>query len=258
MIIAFGRCLVATLLLFLLDVGGVTKAIRAIPGRDLARVFGAGTLLALHFALFLVGLDLTSLPAGISLVSLEPMSVVVWAFVIHRIVPTRLESIGVFIATVGAFVVARGAGSGEHRLLGDLIVVAAVVVYGLYVASARTLKDVMAPHAYAATVYGSAGIVLALALLFVPTAGVRFPLPGNALLAIAGLALLPTLVGHTLVQIGSRTLSPSTVALISPGETIGGLVIAAVAMHAAPTGIEMIGGGIVLFGAAIAIFGARA
>jgi drug/metabolite transporter (DMT)-like permease len=255
--VACARCLLGALVLGALDVRSVWRDVARATRRQRLLVACVGALLALHFALFLVGLDRTSLAAGISLVSLEPLSVVLFAWGMHRIAPTRLELVGVLTATAGACVVARAAGQGEHRLTGDLLVIGAVVVYGLYVAAARSLKSALPARSYAVSVYLSAAIALAVVLPFVPRGGAIWPLPPHSWLAIVGLAIVPTVIGHTMVQTGSRTLSPSTVALVSPGETIGGMAISMAFMSAHPLPLELIGAVVVLVGATLAIFGAR-
>jgi drug/metabolite transporter (DMT)-like permease len=68
---------------------------------------------------------------------------------------------------------------------------------------------------------------------------------------------VPTLVGHTLVQRASRTASPSLVALVSPGETLGSLAIGAVALRAWPTPVEAAGAALILGGATMAILWGR-
>jgi drug/metabolite transporter (DMT)-like permease len=73
---------------------------------------------------------------------------------------------------------------------------------------------------------------------------------------VLGLAAIPTLLGHTSVQTASRHLPPTVVALVSPGETLGGLAIAAVFMGASPTPIEAIGAGLIVLGETISIAGA--
>ena len=255
--VACARCVLGAVLLGALDLPAIVRDVAAATPRQRWLVAGVGALLALHFGLFLVGLDRTSLAAGISLVSLEPLSVVVFAWGMHRIAPTRLELVGVLAATVGACIVARAAGQGEHRLAGDLLVIGAVVVYGLYVAAARSLRSALPPRSYAVCVYASAAVTLAIVLPFVPRGGALWPLPSHAWIAIVGLAIIPTAIGHTMVQTGSRTLSPSTVALVSPGETIGGMVISILLMDAKPLALELIGAAVVLIGATLAIFGAR-
>lgn len=256
--VAAARVVIAAACLALLDPRGVVRDLRALPGRAMGKVFLVGALLGAHFALFLCGLDRTSLPAGISLVSLEPLSVVVWAWLLFRERPSRAEQVGVLLATAGAVVVAQAAGQGEHRIVGDLLVIGAVMLFGLYVAGARALRDVLPARTYAAAVYGCAAITLCAALPFLPAAAgtTRAP-PAESWLAIVGLALIPTLIGHTSVQTAARSLPPATVALVSPGETLGGLAIGLVLLRATPSSLEMVGAGIILLGALVAILAIR-
>src|SRR5512140_1944345 len=120
--VAAGRTLVAGLAIALLHGAPTLRALAGLSSRQRLALLGAGALLALHFALYLMGLAATSLPAAVSLVSLEPLSVVVVAWLAFGIRPTRREGVGVVVATAGALVVASGAGEGEHRIAGDLMV----------------------------------------------------------------------------------------------------------------------------------------
>ena len=256
-VVACARCVLGAIVLALVDVRGVVRDLASATRRQRLLVACVGALLALHFALFLVGLDRTSLAAAISLVSLEPLSVVLFAWGMHRIAPRRLELVGVLTATAGACLVARAAGKGEHRLEGDLLVIGAVVVYGLYVAAARSLRSALPARSYAVSVYAAAAVTLLLVIPFTSSAGGTWGLPAHSWIAIAALAVIPTAIGHTMVQTGSRTLSPSTVALVSPGETIGGMAISVLLMGARPLPLELLGAAVVLVGATLAIFGAR-
>lgn len=257
--VAFGRLALAALLLGLVDLKSLPAAARALSPRQRLVVFGAGALLAAHFVCFLWGLDNTSLPAAVSLVSLEPLGVVVCAWALLGIAPRPLERAGVVLAAIGAAIVARGAGKGEHRLAGDLAVLAAVVLYGLYLTVARALKDALPPRSYAALVYAGAAVTLAIALVFVPAAftAPAWPLSTHGLVAVIALAVVPTVLGHTAVQSGSRSFPPAVVALVSPGETIGSLAIGAALLRTMPSEIELAGTAVILVGAALAMLGAR-
>lgn len=256
--VAFGRVLLAGAILWLIDLRGLLAAARTMSSVARNAVLVGGALLAAHFALFLWGLDATSLPAAIALVSLEPLSVVLAAWALHGDRPRPIESLGVVVATLGGVVVSRGAGAGEHRLFGDLLVVFAVVLYGGYVAVVRKTQGQIAARHAAPLVYLSAAACLLVALVLAPTrpGSVVWPPPRHTVWAVLGLAAIPTLLGHTSVQTASRHLPPSVVALVSPGETLGGILIAAVFMGATPTPIEAVGAGIIVLGATIAIVGA--
>ncbi|WP_437334323.1 DMT family transporter [Sorangium sp. So ce394] len=254
--VAFGRVVLAAVALSLLDLRAIARSAAGLSLRQRAAVLGAGLLLAAHFALFLWGLDRTSIAAALSLISLEPLAVVLCAWAFFRVRPTRAEQAGVLLATAGALVIASAAGAGEHRLSGDLMVVGATVLYGLYVSFARALRDALPARSYAALVYASAAVFLAAALPAAPGAldGVAPP-PAHAAVAIVALALVPTLVGHTAVQAAARRMSPSIIALVSPGETLGGILIGALWLGAIPTTTEIAGAAIILAGATVAIFG---
>ncbi|MEO7329471.1 MAG: DMT family transporter, partial [Minicystis sp.] len=142
---------------------------------------------------------------------------------------------------------------GEHQLSGDLLILGAVALYGLYLTVARALKDALPARSYAALVYAGAALTVSIALLFPPiTATLAMP-PTRGLLAILAITLVPTLLGHTLVQTASRTLPPSIVALVSPGETVGAIAIGAALLGAMPTAKEIAGALIILVGSALAI-----
>jgi drug/metabolite transporter (DMT)-like permease len=257
--IACGRVALASLVLALAHRGELGRVLRSMGARQRRGIVLAGTILAAHFALFVWGLECTSLPAAVSLVSLEPLSVVLLAWLLHGIAPRRLELAGVAVATVGAAWISRAAGSGEHRLLGDVLVLGAVVLYGLYISAARAFRGTLSAGSYAAIVYGVAGVVSGVALALAPAraGSVVWPMPAHAAGAVVALALVPTLIGHTAVQAAARTSSPSTVAMVSQIETIGGLAIGAAWLGALPTGTELAGAALILVGVTLGILGAR-
>ncbi len=252
--IAAGRCGVSALALGVAAPVATWTAVRALDARGRAGLAGAGLLLAAHFALFLGGLLATSLPAAAALVSLEPLAVVVAAWIAFGVRPGRREQLGIAIATGGAVVVSRGAGQGEHRLLGDALVLGAVVVYGAYVAFARGLREAMPTLPYATCVYSVAAVALAPLAFALDAHGSASP--ASAWLGVVALGLVPTLVGHTLLQRAARHLPPSLVALASPGETVGSILIGA-AIGRAPTPVEWAGAALVVLGTSVAITGAR-
>lgn len=253
LLIAFGRLALAALVLLALDARALATSVRLLSPAQRWTVFSAGAMLAVHFALFQLGLDHTSLVAAVSLVSLEPLSVVLLAWMVLGIRPTRAQQIGVFIATAGAVVVAQGQDEGEHQLTGDLLVLAAVAVFGLYLTIARALKNAIPARSYVALVYTSAALVLGLFLALPGVAEGAFPPPPRGVVAIAAIALIPTVLGHTAVQTASRSLPPSIVALVSPGETLGSIAIGIGLLGATPTATEIVGAAIILAGTGLAL-----
>ncbi len=235
--------------LLLVSPGRTWSAVRALDPRRRLALAGAGVLLAAHFAFFLGGLLSTSLAAAAALVSLEPLAVVVAAWLAFGEKPTRREQVGLALAMSGAVVVARSAGQGEHRLVGDALVLVAVVLFGAYVACARGLRASMPTTSYAACVYTVAAV--ALVPVAIAWGAGAISAPPTAWIAVLGLGLVPTLLGHTLVQRAARHVPASIVALACPGETLGAILIGA-AMGLSPTTTEWIGAALVASGAIVA------
>ncbi|MDB5214384.1 MAG: transporter of the drug/metabolite transporter superfamily [Myxococcaceae bacterium] len=258
-VMACARTGIAGVILALVAPSVLASSLRALSSKQRAAVALAGTLLAAHFALFLGGLATTSLAAAVALVSLEPLAVVLAALVAFGERPTKRELVGLLIATLGAVVVASAAGAGEHRLLGDVLVLGCVVLYGAYVAAARGLKQTMPALPYAAAVYGTASVVL---LPIAIALGVRGEGGGSgpgatAVAAVVAMAIVPTLLGHTLLQRVARTAPAALVGLVSSGETVGSLAIGVIAMGTRPTVREGAGAVIVVMGAIVAVMGRR-
>lgn len=251
--IAAGRCAVGALVLLSLFPRATLSSLRALAPKHRLALPIAGLLLAGHLGLFTVGLVSTSLAAAVALVALEPLAVVLAAWIAFGLRPTRGETAGLVVASAGAMIVASAAGSGEHRLVGDLVVLAGVVFFGGYVAFARGLRDAMPVMPYAGSIYAVAA--LALAPLAIATQRTEAPLASWG--AVAALGIVPTLIGHTLLQNVARRVSPAIAGLVCPGETVGSIAIGALFLGTHPTAREAAGTAAVLAGATLAVVGVR-
>jgi drug/metabolite transporter (DMT)-like permease len=254
LVIAAGRTGLAALLLIATGPRATLAPIAALPPRRGLAVAGAGAILAAHFGCFLGGLALTSLPAAVTLVSLEPVAVVVVAALAFRLRPRAGEVLGIALATFGALIVARAAGQGAHRVAGDALVLVAALLFGVYLAAARGLASLLPARSYVALVYASASILLTLVCV---VAGVPLTLAPGAWAYVVALALLPTLGGHTLVQWASRHAPPALVALVSPGETLGSLALGALWLGERPSPLEGLGAFVVLVGVLVTLAAQR-
>jgi drug/metabolite transporter (DMT)-like permease len=246
--------LLAALVLAAIEGRTLWQNVAGMPRAQRLGIALAGVLLAAHFGLFVWGLQQTSLPAAVSLVSLEPLAVVLAAWLLHGVRPRPLEQAGVAVATLGALVMSRGAGTGEHRLFGDLLVIAAVLLYGLYIAAARSYRRELSARSYAALVYGAAALATAIVVALSPPS---WPPPLHSSVAVVGLALVPTVIGHTAVQAAAKIASPSLVALVSPMETLGSLVLGALWLSAWPSGVELAGAAVIVLGVMLGVSAVR-
>ncbi len=239
------RMWIGSLCLFALSPRATICSMARLSLRHRLQLLGVGAILAAHQAGYLLGLSKTSLPAAVCLVSVEPVAVVLVARMAFRSRLRPLEVLGLLAAVLGSILVAGGGGAENHAV-GNMLVIVAVVLYGVYIAAARHLRNLMPVIPYAACVFGAS------ALLLTPFAVARLgnwaDVPPNSWWAVFALGTIPTLIGHTLIQRSAREMPAAAIALVSPGETIGSLAIGAWLLHTWPTARMAFGGSIIIAG----------
>lgn len=159
----------------------------------------SSVLLGLHFGLWIPSLWLTSVSASVVLVETAPLFVLLLSprFLGVAIRPRNLLSFALAIA--GVAVIARGDLQLSPRALaGDALAIGGAVAVAGYLVVGKRLRGQMPLERYLAVVYSGAALALVagVAVLRVP------PLPADAptWLCLLGLALVPTLTGHTLMN----------------------------------------------------------
>ena len=170
-----------------------------IPARHRPAAWLSGLLLGMHFGLWIPSLWLTSVSASVVLVTTAPLWVLVLSprFLGDRISARNLTSFalaltGVVIIAGGDFRFSAGA------LVGDLLALAGAACMAGYLIVGKRLRREVSLTGYLAIVYGGAALTLIAA---VAVLGVRpWPTESLAWLPLLGMAVGPTLTGHTLLN----------------------------------------------------------
>jgi drug/metabolite transporter (DMT)-like permease len=179
---------------------------------------GAGVLLALHFATWITSLEHTSIARSVLLVSTAPIWVAVIQYVIGRGAPARSTVFALACATAGAIVVSSGGIGGEGAITGDLLAVAGAIAMAGYLLLSREAQAALPFRAYLGIAYGSAALLLWLAVLVTRTPATGFD--ATTWWALAGMALVSQLIGHGGYNWSLRHLSPQFVAVVLVGEPV--------------------------------------
>jgi len=206
----------------------------------------AGLCLAAHFGLWITSLAYTTVAASTVLVTFHPMFTAVGAhfFLKEPIGPGTLLAMTVGVG--GTVVIAFGGGIGAGRaLLGDGLALAGAVAMSAYLLFGRRVRRTVGTLPYATIVYtvAAAGIALASVIGEVPIAGHG---PREHLLFF-GLAVIPTLCGHTLLNWALAHVRATGVSIAVLGEPVAATILAWLILREIPHGHQIIGGGIVLF-----------
>ena len=186
--------------------------------RSTAFAAGAGALLAVHFATWIASLDHTTIARSVLLVSTSPIWVALLQFLAGRGPPSRLTLAALVLAIAGAAVVSGSGQGGEGALLGDVLAVAGGIAMAGYFLLSREAQSALSFRAYLGIAYGVAGAVLWAAVFLTDTPATGFD--SRTWWALAGMAAISQLIGHSGYNWSLRHLDPLFVAVVSVGEPV--------------------------------------
>lgn len=226
---------------------GGAKALRGMTRRQVWLSAASGIFLALHFVTWFTSLKYTSIASSVVLVTTQPLFVVIGSFLFFRERVPGKALYGGALAFIGSVVIAATDFQvGGDAFIGDLLaIVGAVMVSGYLLIGRKIRGDVPLP-AYTFVTYGASAIALAGAAL---VAGLPFyPYPQQDWLIFVALALVCTILGHTVFNWVLRYVQASVVSVSVLGEPLGAILWAAVFLGENPTVRQAIGGGIIFAG----------
>jgi drug/metabolite transporter (DMT)-like permease len=246
--VAAARVALAAILLAIAGRGALGQ-LRALPRAERGLVVVAGLLLGTHFGVWITSLYFTSTAASVALVAMNPVFAALFGGLVGDRVARR-EWLGIAIAAAGCATLAGGDWqAGGDALFGDgLALLGAATAAGYLVVGRRLRRSVpLAPYLAAVNAIAGVGLVVVAVV-----AGARFTgLPASSWAAIALSALVPSLLGHTLLNRAVRTTPTHLVALAILGEPVGASVMTWALFAETPPVHAAIGGTIVLVGIGI-------
>ena len=256
-VVSLWRCGAATLIL--LPVAG-PYWLRELPRRlqsepaVLRTCLLSGLLLAAHFALWIGSLEHLSVAASVFLVQTTPLWVAVLAalFLSERV--SRRTRLGLAIGLAGTLTIALGEGQSEGSAaepLGYVLAVGGALAAAGYMICGRGVRDRLPLLPYLALVYGISALTLGVAAI--ATNAPLFAYEKTTLVALIGAALIPQLLGHSLVNAALRHLPAATVSVALLGEPVLSSIGAYLAFGEIPSQAIYAGGPILIAGVALAI-----
>jgi hypothetical protein len=151
-----------------------------------------------------------------------------------------------------ALLTARAAGAGGGDLLGNLICFGSMIAAAGYVALGRRNRDFPSLWLYVVPVYLQAGLICLVAS--VPWLGTFQYGSGREWLLMLGLALLPTIVGHSMINYGVRHLRGQIVSICNVTQFIFATIMAYFLFHEATSALFYAASAIVVAGVALVVF----
>jgi len=209
-----------------------------ISAHDFKLALLAALFLALHFYLWIASLFMTSINSSVVLLAIQPLFALVLQVLIHRVRATWRNLASLTGGLTGAVILAHGDFlKGGIAGQGDLFAIVSAALAATYLFTGSYRKGPLIP--YLATVYMLAGVML------FGLAALR----GDALLAarpvdwfwFSMIALVPTLVGHTMLNRATTVFPPYVVNLAVLVEPLIAGTLAYFVFAEVPTGNVILG-----------------
>jgi drug/metabolite transporter (DMT)-like permease len=187
--------------------------------RDLKPSVLPAVLLALHFISWAAGARMTWAANATLIVNMVPIVMPFFLFFLIRERVNRPEIIGTLLALAGVVVLTMG----DYRiapgnLLGDFVCFASMLLFGLYLAYGRLNRSIKSLWLYMVPLYAIAGVICL--ILSIPFANPLVLPSANEIGWLIALALIPTVLGHSLLNFSLKHISGQAVSVCNLGQFV--------------------------------------
>ena len=207
----------------------------------------SGVCLAMHLVTWFISLRYTSIASSVVLVTTQPVFVVIGSWIFFRERVSRLAMLGGALALCGSVIIgAADFQIGREALIGDLLALSAAILVSGYLLIGRRLRGGISLPVYTFYTYGSSALVLVCSSLATSTPFAPYP-PRDWIIFLA-LALVCTVIGHTVFNWVLRYVQASVVSVSVLGEPLGAILWASIFLREYPTVRQAIGAGFIFGG----------
>lgn len=244
LVIATYRMAFATIILLPFALTYAREEVMGLKKKDVGYLVLIGGLLAVHFVAFIASLDLTSVASSTILVTSHPLMVGLIGYWVLKEGRSSTGA-GLVLGFLGVVLISLGDLSGQ-TFAGDMLAILGAVMAGAYILMGRVFRKRISLITYVFLVYLSCTIVLLVASVFSGEA--LWPVPQQEILLFLALAVVSTILGHTLFNWSLRYVSAALVSISFMGEPVGATILAFFLLSENPPVTAIIGGAMVLLG----------
>lgn len=251
-VIAFYRMLFSCLILLPFFCKGAIKEMKGINKKDWILCVLAGGFLAFHFILWFESLQYTSVANSTVLVTLQPLFAFFGTYFLFKERISVKGALSVIMAITGGILI--GASDFAHdkvALLGDVLALIACALATAYFLIGQIVRKRMSLTVYTFIVYGISAIIL---LVYVLGSGhelVHYPKEEWYLFIL--LAIVPTLLGHSLFNWAIEWVSTTKISMAILFEPVGAAILAYYLFNETVSAAQLVGALFILIGLSLFI-----
>ncbi|MCJ2147220.1 DMT family transporter [Bacillus sp. B19-2] len=245
-IIAFYRLFFSALLIFPFF-WGKRKEVLSFSKKDWLFSAAAGFFLAFHFILWFRSLEYTSVASSVVLVTLQPIFSFIGTYFLFKERVSFAGIISALLAIGGSAYISWGdfKVSGQ-ALYGDILALLACALVTAYLLFGQHVRKHHSLTVYTFIVYGISAITLCLYCLFSGAAFFSYPSSDWGYFFL--LAVIPTLLGHSLFNWVLKWLSTNMISVAILFEPVGAVALAYWILDESVMMTQVIGGAVIFLG----------
>ena len=189
------------------------------PLRHFRATIWPGIILGVHFITWFIGVRLTLAADSTLIVTMTPIVMPFFLYIIFRQTLTRWEWLGTVLSVAGMlFLIFGDYQVSPQHVHGDLWCLLSLILLTYYLVLARVNRSIATIWLYIVPLYFFAGLFcLLVSLFFVNPIKVY---SGREIALFFALAIIPTVIGHSLFNYCMQRISSQLVAIATPGQTI--------------------------------------
>lgn len=222
--------------------------------KDWARTAMSGIALGLHFLFWMDSLWYTTVASSTAILTLEPIFVLVGAFLLHGVRASRSSLIAMCIAIVGAICIGWGdfQFSGQ-ALKGDVLSFIGTIAVAWHMLLGKSLREHISAYVYSFLVFLFAGLTLAVTNVYKGVSFTGYPLKEWGIFFL--LAIVSTIFGHYVFNWLLKYMKASSVSMTVLGEPLGASILAYFLLGETITTMQLLAGCLLLIGVALFLRG---
>lgn len=249
-VIAFYRLFFAVLIMAPLFLLKYVAEIRFITKKDWIYSVLSGILLAFHFILWFESLNYTSVASSTVLVTLQPLFAFIGTFFIFGERSSFKAILSAILAIIGCVIISWGDFQISGKALwGDILALIACALVTGYFLYGQNLRKRISVISYTFIVYSISSVVLLTYVIF--NGEKLYPYSTFDWINFFLLAVVPTLLGHSLFNWAVKWISTKTISMAILFEPLGAIILAYIIFEETVKPTQWIGGILVLLGVII-------
>lgn len=243
--IAFYRLLFTVIILTPFIVSRNINEIRNITKSQLIKIAISGIFLGLHFSVWILSLKYTSVASATVLVNISPIILLILSFFVLKEKTNRRQVIAVIFAFVGSVILAYGDFfSGTNAFLGDVFAILGAVTVSVYLLMGNNVRQSVSMSTYTYLAY-----TFALSTIYIINLFAKHDLQvldNREYFLFVLMAILPTLLGHSLFNWSLKYVKPTLISMAILTEPIIASILAIFIFTEIPTITQLIGSFIII------------